>query len=253
MANVFDYDKSSMPQVYDEARALPEETLDLWLDAIATVAPKEVRLILDLGCGTGRFTAPLARRLRAEAIGVDPSTQFLGIARARDRDAPGVTYQLGTAEAIPVAGPVDVIFMSMVYHHLTDRTQALCEIVRVLAPTGRLLIRNSTREDIDANVLFSFFPQAAAIERRRMPRERQFTAEIEAGGFQLVHGRAVDQVFARNHLEYCDKVAKRGLSALQMISEEDFHSGLARLRNFCTNQEERPVHERVHLFAFKRN
>ncbi len=253
MAETFDYEKSSMARIYDEARSLPAETLELWLDEIAAVAPRDVRVILDLGCGTGRFTAALARRLTAEVIGADPSRRLLAAARARDAGVVGVTYQLGTAEAIPIAEPVDMIFMSMVYHHLSDRKQAIKEMARVLAAGGRLIVRNSTREDIDDNALFAFFPEAAALERRRMPTERQLVDEIEAGPFCLVRSRTVEQVFARTYLEYYEKVSKRGLSALQMISDDDFHAGLEELRRFCEAQQgSGHVLERVHLLAFER-
>ena len=56
-----DYDKSKMATVYDEARSLTPEGLRQWLDLLsrdARLLPGA--LVVDLGCGTGRFSEPLA-------------------------------------------------------------------------------------------------------------------------------------------------------------------------------------------------
>jgi len=57
-----DYDVTGLPAVYREARALATENLDIWRDAIRTAVPAgaSIRRAVDVGCGTGRFTAVLA-------------------------------------------------------------------------------------------------------------------------------------------------------------------------------------------------
>jgi ubiquinone/menaquinone biosynthesis C-methylase UbiE len=253
MSRRFDYDESDVDRVYDEARALPVQTLQVWLEAIAQVAEEPIRVILDVGCGSGRFTAPLAQRFSAQAIGVDPSSKLLAVARSREPQVDGVSYLTGSAEHIPIAPPVDLVFMSMVYHHLEERTAAWSEVARVLRHGGRFVVRNTTREDIDANALFSFFPAAAEIERRRMPSARGLQASIEGPAFRLAHSRVIEQVFAPTHREYYRKVALRGLSALQMISDDDFQLGLEAFRRFTERPRDDDVaRERVHLFAFER-
>ena len=97
----------------------------LWLDAIARYAPaEEIRTIVDVGCGTGRFSAPLADEFDAQVIGVDPSPAML--AKARSKSAhPRVQYREGSAESLPVAdGAACLIYMSMAYHHLPDAALA---------------------------------------------------------------------------------------------------------------------------------
>ena len=76
-----------------------------------------ISTILDLGCGTGRFSEGLATRFRARVVGVDPSQKMLDQAR-RKLQGNGIHYQRGTGEAIPlVDGAVDMIF------HIGRRTQ----------------------------------------------------------------------------------------------------------------------------------
>ena len=60
-----DYDRSDIPTVYDEARTLTPQRLRQWMDLLSAHIEREtISLILDLGCGTGRFSEPLARRFQ---------------------------------------------------------------------------------------------------------------------------------------------------------------------------------------------
>jgi ubiquinone/menaquinone biosynthesis C-methylase UbiE len=59
---------------YDSARSLPSQTKALRLDALKSSIPaQEIRKILDLGCGTGRFTATLGKAFECFVVGVEPS------------------------------------------------------------------------------------------------------------------------------------------------------------------------------------
>ena len=56
-----DYDKTAMPRNYDAGRSYSPEVMARWLALFAAqVAVGQVATILDLGCGTGRFSAALA-------------------------------------------------------------------------------------------------------------------------------------------------------------------------------------------------
>lgn len=59
-------------------------------------------VVVDLGCGTGQLTLPMARRVRA-VVGVDPEPDMLRRAQraARDMDVPGVIWMLGADTDIP--------------------------------------------------------------------------------------------------------------------------------------------------------
>jgi ubiquinone/menaquinone biosynthesis C-methylase UbiE len=93
---------------------------------------------LDLGSGTGEFTAVLVEA-GAEVIGVDVAEAAL--ARARSRH-PELEFRL-----VPIDGPlpiddgaVDLVWSSEVIEHVADTARWLSEVRRVLAPGGRLLV-----------------------------------------------------------------------------------------------------------------
>jgi SAM-dependent methyltransferase len=93
---------------------------------------------LDLGCGTGTFTAMLADA-GASAIGVEVAEAALRRARAAH---PELDLRL-----TPLDGPLpfddrafDLVWASEVIEHIAYTKRWLAEVRRVLVPGGRLLI-----------------------------------------------------------------------------------------------------------------
>jgi len=116
------YDETEIPTTYDKARALVPETRRLWQDLLSVhIDRAEMSLVIDLGCGTGRFSGLLAAHFGVQVIGIDPSLKMVDQARRKPKIG-NVVYWQGSA-ALPLRnGCADLVFMSMVYHHLTDPT-----------------------------------------------------------------------------------------------------------------------------------
>jgi SAM-dependent methyltransferase len=107
--------------------------------------------LLDLGCGTGRFTLPLAERVKAVS-GLDLSPMMLTTARKKLADR-GLAADLreGDMAALPFPDEsFDVVVSMLALMHIPreDRQQVFHEVARVLRPGGRLLIgvKNSVFE-----------------------------------------------------------------------------------------------------------
>jgi ubiquinone/menaquinone biosynthesis C-methylase UbiE len=93
---------------------------------------------LDLGCGTGEFTAALVQA-GARTVGADVAEAALARARAQH---PALDFRL-----VPIDGPLpfadnafDLVWASEVIEHVADTARWLSEVRRVLAPRGRLLL-----------------------------------------------------------------------------------------------------------------
>jgi ubiquinone/menaquinone biosynthesis C-methylase UbiE len=100
--------------------------------------------ILDVACGTG-----LIARLAAEQVGrdgsvtaIDVSPDMIDVARATPSPAaPPIDWHVGDATALPLPDDAyDVVLCQMGLMFIEDRTAAVSEMRRVLAPGGRIVV-----------------------------------------------------------------------------------------------------------------
>lgn len=95
--------------------------------------------VLEVGCGRGGGAAFLATRYLPRAlIGIDLSP--LAVARCRAaHQAPGLSFETGRAEALPVASACcDIVINIESSHCYADMQRFLSEVRRVLRPGGQL-------------------------------------------------------------------------------------------------------------------
>src|SRR5882757_6935552 len=97
-----DYDQR-LHAVYAHGRELPSSTVALWMTTFASHCRSERPLsVLDLGCGTGRFTPALADTFGGPVYGVEPSERMRRIAEHTAGHS-RVAYLDGSAHHIPLA------------------------------------------------------------------------------------------------------------------------------------------------------
>lgn len=248
-----DYDNSDISEAYQAARDLPRESAEMWMQKVESLLRSHcIEQILDLGSGMGRFSGYLAQAFSAHVVGVEPSEKMRDAA-LRNNDRQDVRFVSGSGESIPLQdGSVDMVFMSMIFHHLVDSDRCLREIHRVLAPDGFLVIRNSTKENLDQVPLLRCFPDARVLEEARMPSRVDLLRHAEQAGFSYLALEPVVQVFASNHLEYLRKVGKRGLSVFKLIPDASFDAGMAKLEEYCLSRADEPALEEIDLFVARR-
>jgi ubiquinone/menaquinone biosynthesis C-methylase UbiE len=190
-----DYDQTEIAASYEKARALAPETVRLWRHLLSThLDSTDVSRIIDLGCGTGRFSEILAGHFGVQVIGIDPSQKMVDQAR-RKPATPNVSYRQGSAEALPLTdGSADLVWMSMICHHLIDPSSTAKECHRILRPGGYVCIRNTTRESDFPHR--HFFPGLQALIDSELPSWRDIDSVFTAGGFTQVVHQVVIQITA---------------------------------------------------------
>jgi ubiquinone/menaquinone biosynthesis C-methylase UbiE len=101
--------------------------------------------VLDVACGTGAFSRAFARGVAPGGlvIGLDASTTMLERAAASSRP-PNLVYVRGDAMQLPFADAAfEAVCCFAALYLIDDPWRALDEVVRVLAPGGRVALMAS--------------------------------------------------------------------------------------------------------------
>ena len=96
--------------------------------------------VIDVACGTGILTREVALRTGSTGavIGIDPNPGMVAVAKQL---APAIEWREGVAESLPFPDQsFDAVVSQFGLMFFTDQRQALREMLRVLAPGGRLAV-----------------------------------------------------------------------------------------------------------------
>lgn len=123
------YEQSWIQRFFDQVHSFMVET-------VAAEAPRlDPRVVLDVGCGTGRLLRRVAGVWpEAQLVGVDPAAGMIESAR---KLAPTITFYQTQAESLPLSdGSVDLAFSAVSLHHWENAAWGFREVQRVLSDTG---------------------------------------------------------------------------------------------------------------------
>jgi len=186
-------------------------------------------LLVEVGCGTGRLTLPLAAMTPARVMGLDTEARMLDVARGKDADR-RVEWARGSAYRLPVADDdAALVVMVMVVHLLRQRVRAFTEGRRILRPGGQLSLWTFTPRHVEDFYLNPYFPSIAAIDRPRFPSAAVLSAELRRGGFDEVRVELRDEPRQINIADVVDRVRGRYISTLAMLPALEYRLGLQQL------------------------
>ena len=139
-----------------------------WRDRFDTLINESIKLplnvrILDVNCGTGAHALELAERMRgkSEVIGVDPSAEriALAVAKALVKKVDNVTFERSTASDLPFdSHEFGAVIGDASMLHADAIEEVLAEMMRVVQPEGRVVLKLTTRGSFDE--FFSIYWEA---------------------------------------------------------------------------------------------
>lgn len=131
----------------DTRQMLPGRSWAAWARTLGELLPPLD--VVDIGCGDGYLAVEAARWAR-HVTGVDRSDDVLERAKAlaAKRRVTNVEWRKGDLSRLPLRdGSHDVALLSQSLHHASDPERAIAEAVRVLRPSGRLLLMDLKSHD----------------------------------------------------------------------------------------------------------
>lgn len=186
-------------ELYDRARpGYPEELFD---DLARSAGLRAGDRVLEVGCGTGQATLPLARRdYRVEAV--ELSGALAEVARRNLRGHPNVVVTVGAFEDVPSpAEPFDLVLAASAFHWV-DPAVRYARAAEMLRPAGWIAIVHTHHVSGGTLEFFeesqscyrSFFSRSA--DEFHLPRSEEVPlndAQLEGSGR---FGRAISRTYA---------------------------------------------------------
>jgi ubiquinone/menaquinone biosynthesis C-methylase UbiE len=232
---------TAMARRYGPGRRLRQSDMDRWM---AAARPYLGAAVLDLGAGTGRFTAALAATTGGMVVACEPS----GPMRERCPARPVVG---GAAEALPFHdGSFDAVWASQMVHHVRDLDAFAAGVRRVLRPGGRLLLRGGFGRPEELP-LHRYFPGAWPDPGQMAALLVRVTDTLAAAGMPLTARRKVTQVVAESPEDFLVRARSRSLSNLATLDDRLFEAGLRELeRDAGAGRLPERIDEELDLIVF---
>ena len=154
--------------------------------------------ILDIGCGAGILSEPLAR-LGAELVGIDPAAENIEVARLHTSESGvAVDYRATTAETLAEAGErFDVVLAMEVVEHVVDVPAFVATCAGMVKPGGLLVMATLNRTlksfalaIVGAEYILRWLPRGTHQWDKFVKPEELETA-IEDAGLRVIGERGV--------------------------------------------------------------
>ncbi|HEY0493945.1 MAG TPA: class I SAM-dependent methyltransferase [Candidatus Dormibacteraeota bacterium] len=214
---------------YDALRPLSSGDRGRLLGVVDEPPLRTDDVVVEVGCGTGRITLPLAGLTSARVIGVDSEERMLEVGRGKD---PGgrVDWRTGSAYRLPVDdGEASVVLMVMVVHLLRRRGVAFREVRRILREGGKFSLWTFTPRHVRGFYLNEYFPGIPVIDLPRFAEVSTISRELRRAGFDEVAVKIQEEERVMPIADVVDRVRGRYISTLGMLPPLEYRLGLQQL------------------------
>jgi SAM-dependent methyltransferase len=217
-------DYSKIAEYYDNVRPAPAPVLVSKIVEFGKISKGSS--VLDVGCGTGRFSVTISDITGSDMCALDPSVEMLKHATLKDRSK-RILWIRAEGQHLPFKdGLFDCVYMTAALHHIEDKEKAIHEVYRVLRRDGSCLIMTFSHYAIRRHVTHDF-PGVVAIDLKRIPSVPSVKSIMTMAGFRATHHHTVkiEEGYVPTD-EYLERVRNKYMSTLTLLDEEAFQRGL---------------------------
>lgn len=211
---------------YDQLRPLSRFDTLLFEGVARSIALRSGIRVLDVGCGTGRFSQLLARA-GARVTGLDKSETMLAAARANAQPSAGtLKYVRGdVAAGLPTLAFDAVTFFFSAQYMLFDEMfwSALAHSVR---PGGAVAFATFSHRHFAEHELTRYFPSIPAIDLARFPSVPALTSALREQGWQDITVEEIVHSAVTPAADLLARVERKYISTLHLVSAAEYEAGL---------------------------
>jgi ubiquinone/menaquinone biosynthesis C-methylase UbiE len=234
MSDEYKYYYENIAPIFGHVRLDRNIEIETTITIIRKFVKREEGNILDIGCGTGRYSLPL-KEYGYRVIGIDKHINQLKYA----------PKSLPLIRASAISLPFKNNFFAaclviLVIHQLNneDKIKLIKESYRVLKPEGKLIIKTCSFEDLRKRPSNTFFPSGLELNLNRYPDITYLnTALIEAGFSRVGVIPTYSEEFFRKD-ELLSSIKHKHNTTLALIPTEEFDEGYKKAEIAYANQNE---------------
>lgn len=144
--------------------------------------------LLDIGCGTGRFSIPLAQRDQRIIVScLDSSENMLDVLRnsVRRLGIKNIEIIYEEFESWQTPTKYNVVFMSALIHLLEDKLAAFRRVGMLQNPGGHFVLRTAFKDQIERVDVYKWIPEALEIYRTSHPTQDEVQNLASGSGYAI--------------------------------------------------------------------
>jgi len=178
--------------------------------------------LLDIGCGTGRYTQSFANR-GILVIGIDKSQQQIQVASkkvpAMNVDAlslPFPNHSFDLISAIMMLQQIDSFAMKVLFNNMN----------KVLKKDGKIWIKTCSQADLDRRPFYDFFPSALNLNVSRYPTIRKLLEVAKSYEFFCLRKTCKCNNYSIIGADLLSRFRKKHNTTLHLLSQKELDMGL---------------------------
>jgi len=188
---------------------------------------KNIKKILEIGCGTGDYLFALAQKLNCDSYGFDNSACMIKEANKKN---PGLNLIINDLHN---SFDYDEDFFDLVYsidviHYVEDLNHYFKECGRVLNKGSIVLTVTDSEEDLENRTITKYFPESLEIEKKRYPGVDKIVEYMKSNDFKEIEITHTEREYKMNDKKF-QKFKNKAFSSVRLLSEESFERGIKKI------------------------
>jgi SAM-dependent methyltransferase len=142
------------------------------------------RSILDVCCGTGRYSIEIAKRLNLHLVGIDKSHKMIDEAMVKYPRAEWICGDILKILKNLRASSYDIILFAYCFH-LIDWINAVNFLSHLVKDNGIVLILTYAPEIFSKALYHSYIPELVEIDKKRFPNITEIISVMRTSGYEV--------------------------------------------------------------------
>jgi predicted TPR repeat methyltransferase len=226
---------------YDQLRPAEVDVLNTVVNVVQEhqqLLEKRQLHLLDVGCGTGRYSIPLAKKFNYSITGIDTSMQMLDKARRKLPRGQWIKSDIQSFAHGGCLDPSDIILCAYSLH-LLDWHSLLGLLAPQLASKGLLIVITYPPETFEHALYHSFIPGLREIDQNRFPGTANIVSRMEELGLKSESKCVVTTIdirTVRDVHEIVHRARSKYCSTLWEIDTEVVNHSLANMERYLSDR-----------------